>query len=173
VDSNNEFKIVGSDFTYGTGTSNRQGWYFDFLNSERSGERIVTNPVVADGNVFFNTLIPGAYCEKGGGRSYSLDALTGLSTLAGTTGYISEMGALAAPVVFQTGAIQSETLPTGLAKIKRKFIVVNFGTSGGKRSVAHLKTSDVGQHSLEERAKRLGWREVLNWQELHDAANRK
>jgi type IV pilus assembly protein PilY1 len=167
-------KIIGNDFSYGVDSGSKQGWYFDFIDFDKTGERSVTNPVVAYGRLFFNTLVPDEkHCDKGAGRSYSLDALTGLSAPDDATGYVSEVGLLTSPVIFQIATKQSDRSPTVNAKQKKQYIILNFGTGGAKGAVAQSKTDSGGVQSVESPAKRLGWREVLNWQELRDAANKK
>jgi type IV pilus assembly protein PilY1 len=170
--------ITGDDFVYGTSVGTKKGWYLDYLNSGKTGERSVTNSLVAYGKLFFNTLIPGTDpCTIGGGRTYSLDVLTGLplDSADPVTGFMSEVGLLSSPVLFETGTIVGDANATGGATATKKYSVFNFGTGGAKGTAAAAKINRrnnfIGEVSLP--AKRISWREVLNWQELHDAINKK
>ncbi len=70
--------VTGNNFTYGTSSGQKMGWYFDFKDSggtSGTGERSVTNPLVAYGRLFFNSLVTGSDpCATGGGRTYGLSA---------------------------------------------------------------------------------------------------
>jgi type IV pilus assembly protein PilY1 len=69
----------------GRQTSNRtltgKGWYLDLVSPDNGyeGERVVTNPIVRDDRVIFNTLIPNTDPCGYGGRSWTmvLDLLSG------------------------------------------------------------------------------------------------
>jgi type IV pilus assembly protein PilY1 len=53
--------IAGDPFVYGAfdrKTNARRGWYFDLPAGPEQGERLVFQPVLSDGQLFFNTLIP-------------------------------------------------------------------------------------------------------------------
>jgi type IV pilus assembly protein PilY1 len=174
VNRDDGFKIIGNEFAYGAGPSDKQGWYVDFPDSERTGERSVTNPVTVYGKLFFNTLVPDATrCDKGAGRSYSMDALTGLSAGEDTTGHVSDAGLLSSPVVFQARVQQSGQRPDGKEKSKKQFFIFNFGKAGTKEIAGQSRQAISRPYSIEVPAMRLGWREVPNWQELRDAASKK
>jgi type IV pilus assembly protein PilY1 len=83
-------EIDESDSTESAGlrgrrTSNRammgRGWYLDLISPEAGyeGERVVTDPIVRDDRVIFNTLIPNNDACGYGGRSWTmaLDLLSG------------------------------------------------------------------------------------------------
>ncbi|MGZ3237546.1 MAG: pilus assembly protein, partial [Burkholderiaceae bacterium] len=177
-DFSGSFKIVGNDFSYGTTVESKQGWYFDFLDSEHTGERSITNPVLMSGKLFFNTLLPSIkQCDEGSGRSYTLEALTGLSMRDDNIGHISQIGMLSMPMMFQTTIPQNDTSPLDHAKIsdkiKKKNVVVNFGTGGpmGNMEQPKIGTNDL-KHAIAD-SKSFGWREIVNWKELRDAASNK
>jgi len=165
--------VTGSAFTYGTSADNKRGWYVDFVDSDKTGERIVTNPLVAYGRLFFNTVIPGGNpCViGGGGRSYAVDTLTGMPIGDSSTGFLSQVGLLSAPVLFETGnAAVGDRDATGGRWVNKKYAVFNFGT-GGVKGLAALAQNGVG--NLQLAAGRFSWREILNWLELRAAANTK
>lgn len=67
------------------GGAGKQGWYMDLVvdGANPAGERVITNPVIRDGNVYFSTYLPvGGSCTAGG-DSYrmQLDALSGVTLL--------------------------------------------------------------------------------------------
>ncbi|MGV8900585.1 MAG: pilus assembly protein [Burkholderiaceae bacterium] len=173
---NDAMKIVGENFTYGT--SAVQGWYLDFKDSDATGERSVTNPLVAYGRLFFNSLVTGSDpCATGGGRTYSLNALTGLplnadgvSTSGAVTGETSTVGMLSSPVLFDIGTEVKDRDSIGKRAVNKKFSVFNFGT-GGKAGTAAQAGNGTGV--FQPPAGRMSWREILNWQELHNDAKNK
>jgi type IV pilus assembly protein PilY1 len=173
-DYDGELKITGSDFLYGTTTGTKLGWYLNFVDSEKTGERNVTNSAVASGKLFFNTLIPGTkQCGEANGRSYTLDALTGLSVDGDKIGQITQVGILSAPLIFQTITTSSSNAPSGKDKIKRKDVVVNFGTGGPMGTMNQSKVGADNLNNIAVVSQSFGWREISNWQELRDAAKRK
>lgn len=172
--------VAGDNFTYGTSTGQKMGWYFDFLNSGTvtgTGERSVTDPLIAYGRLFFNSLVTGSDpCATGGGRTYGLSALTGLplnsdgvSASGAVTGQTSTVGMLSSPVLFETGTTVGDRDSIGKRAVKKKFSVFNFGT-GGKAGTAAPAANGTG--TFQPPAGRMSWREILNWQELHNAAKK-
>jgi type IV pilus assembly protein PilY1 len=78
--------INGPEWDRGTNTSNDKygGWYMDLYNTESNstanlGERVVANPILRNGRVIFDTLVPtGDVCNPGGvGWLMELDAVDG------------------------------------------------------------------------------------------------
>ncbi len=165
-------KMSGTQFSYGLAAGDKRGWYFDFSNAKATGERSITPPLMADGRLFFNTLIPGSdFCSDGGGRSYALDALTGLASANGETGLLSEVGLLGAPQLFDIGSIQTgERNAIGRREVRKKYSVFNFGT-GGAKGVAAPMEKEAREITLP--AGRFSWREIVNWLELRTAASGK
>lgn len=165
------YTVKGDAFSYGAGTGSGKGWFIDLPDSAVSGERVITNAVVLNGLVFFNSLIPGSDpCASGGGRSYVLHALEGLSRTGYRTGYLSQVGMLSAPVVLETAVTRSARDAIGARQVERRHQVVNFGT-GGAQGQSAPSEHEAGAVML--RAGRLSWREVLNWQEIKNAASKK
>ncbi len=175
--SGNAFQISGDAVPYGSEDGGGKGWYFDFLNAAKTGERSVANPLVSNGLLFFNTLIPGSDpCAAGGGRSYVLNTLTGLPAGNASnesdrkTGYLSVVGMLSAPVPFETSSEVSDRNAIGRRAIRKKFTIVNFGTGGSSQdgSAASGESADLAVP-----AGRFSWREIINWQELRNALSKK
>lgn len=154
-------KISGAAVAYGWDDDGTKGWYFDFLDAAQTGERSVTNPLVRNGLLFFNTLIPGSDpCLSGGGRSYILDTLSGLPAGGGVTGHLSTVGMLSTPMALETVAEIGDRNAIGRRGVRKKYAIANFGTGGA---------STGAEKSVGTSAGRLSWREILNWQELRDA----
>jgi type IV pilus assembly protein PilY1 len=60
--------------------------------------------------------------------------------------------------------------PTGRREVKKRVTIINPGQDGGKETIVK---APGGRHEFILPAGRLSWREVINWQELHDAAKKK
>ncbi|CAN5394882.1 hypothetical protein BH11PSE11_BH11PSE11_12770 [soil metagenome] len=164
VNGRDALKFSGNDFAFGTGGKGKLGWYFDFLDSDRSGERSVGNFTVAYGNLFFNSLIPGG-SPCGGGRSYALDVLSGLPRDGEASGFAVTTVSLVAPVLVEGAASVSARNSIGRRTVIKKYSVLNSGSGDVK------ETSGPGLFSI--RAGRFSWREVLNWTELRGVFARK
>ena len=162
--------IDGEPLHY-TGGGARHGWYLDFVGTEKTGERSVHGAVLAAGRVAFNTVLPGRDpCSKPATRLYVLDVLSGFAAdAAGTvqageeTGKLLDGLARAPPQLLEVASQVGVAGATGRAEARKQFAVVQPGMPG----VAAVKMA-----SGPLPAKRLGWREVANWRELHDAAKK-
>jgi type IV pilus assembly protein PilY1 len=166
--SNEGYAVAGDLFSYGAGSSQKKGWYFDFPDSDKSGERLITSPALMSGMLFFNTLIPSADpCGSGGGRSYVLNALSGMPTSGESTGILSQIGMLSAPIVFQTENAVGDRDAIGRRSVSKKYAIVNFGTGGTKGMAAPASGKPV---QVTVPAGRFSWREIPNWKELKAAA---
>ena len=162
--------IDGESLHY-TGGGARHGWYLDFVATEKTGERSVHGAVLAAGRVAFNTVLPGRDpCGKPATRLYVLDVLSGFAAdAAGTvqageeTGKLLDGLARAPPQLLEVASQVGVAGATGRAEARKQFAVVQPGMPG----VAAVKMA-----SGPLPAKRLGWREVANWRELHDAAKK-
>jgi type IV pilus assembly protein PilY1 len=168
-------QVTGKEFVYGDSAGKKRGWYFDFLASDKTGERSISNPLVESGRLLFNSLIPcAAPCPDGGGRSYVLDALSGLPVGKNTSGMLSQLGMLTAPALLQTSASGNHRNALGKSVARRQSVVIHAGAGGAKGSLA------VGQGDAESGAvevalpaMRFSWREIPNWQELRLGAGKK
>jgi len=170
-------EFAGNQFAYGEGAGKKRGWYFDFLASDKTGERSVSDPLVNSGRLLFNSLMPCSdVCPDGGGRSYVLDALTGLPTANAGTGTMSRVGMLTSPLMLQISNASSNRNALGVAVTRRKSVVVSAGSGGPKGSVVIGQGNAEAEAGLIETllpAMRLSWREILNWQELRLTSGRK
>jgi len=170
------FAVHGDPFDF-LGPSAKAGWYLDFADTERSGERSISKAVLAAGKVFFNTVLPGSDpCAAAATRSYGLDVLTGLAfdeqgrPQSGLlTGLWSEQAMPGAPVVVDMSVATGQRDATGRALATRHYVVLNPGKPGSNLGTAAGATV-LSKGVLAMPARRLSWREVANWRELHEGA---
>ena len=157
------YTITGDEFDY-AGTGAKHGWYFDFPNARSDGERLAASPMLAPGAVFVSTIAPDADpCAAVSSRIYVLDVLTGFALPAdGVTGRSVKAAAGALPLMLELGAFAGSRGATGGAGAIRKIGIVHLQGDGA--------APDVQQVDVTLPARRINWREVANWQELHDAA---
>jgi type IV pilus assembly protein PilY1 len=151
-------EVSGADFIYGARGNARKGWYFDLPDAAKTGERNVSGPVLAYGRVFVNTLIPDAgSCATWRGRTFALDALSGLPARGASTGMPSAVGLPGSPVLFDMGNAESgDRHALGSRTVARKYSVLNFGTA-----------------AIDLPAGRFGRHEIVNWQEVRRTAGKK
>lgn len=154
-----------------------KGWYLDFLDSELSGERSISAATVADGTLFFNTLIPAiSACSKNHSRAYVLNALTGLPSSAmlkadqNLTGVLSADGIWPAPIILQTSSLPAnESGSTRRYRIRKRIVQlepdgtdeVNPADQQSGPLMAPIESTLSGG--------RLSWHEIINWRELRQA----
>ena len=156
--------ITGDAFVYGAfdrKTTSRRGWYFDLPASPDRGERLVSRPLLSDGHLFFNTLIPKAsVCGgDGGGRSCAVNAMTGLSK--GGTCEPSDTGLPGTAHLVQVGeASYSATDSFGRRPATRRLSVVRLGARGGVSTARPVVDDGKGAQV----AGRLNWRQVIDYQ---------
>ena len=167
-------RVDGAELRY-TGSDARHGWYLDFLNPAQTGERSVSSPVLAAGKVLFNTVLPGRDpCAKPAPRLYVLDVLSGFAAdgsgvvQAGEqTGRLFDGLARAPPLALELNSTVGAVTAAGRAEGRKELAVLQPGLPGAA-SGAGLKAV-----SAPLPARRLSWREVANWRELHEAAKTK
>ncbi|WP_300759998.1 PilC/PilY family type IV pilus protein [Janthinobacterium sp.] len=148
----------------------RHGWYLDLMGTAQTGERSVHSPVLAAGQVFFNTVLPGSdACARPATRLYVLDVLSGFAAdsvgliqAGAITGRLLDGLARAPPLVLEIKSSVGAAGATGRAEGRKQFAVVQPGVSGTAVKVVSAPLP----------AKRLSWREVANWRELHEAAKK-
>jgi type IV pilus assembly protein PilY1 len=154
--------IAGDTFVYGAfdrRTTSRRGWYFDLPGSPAAGERLVSSPVLSDGYLFFNTLMPrpSACSDDGGGHSCAVNAMTGLSK--GGTCELAEAGLPGTTHLMQLGeAGYSATDAFGRRSETRRLSVVHLGGRGGVSTSKPVEGGKVSQI-----AGRLNWRQVIDY----------
>ena len=167
--------LAGATFDRG-GVDARQGWYLDFPFAGMTGERSVSAAALAAGKVMFNTVLPGAdICAAPRARSYALDALSGLAMdgagipASGVlTGELSADELRGSPVVLETASASAPRDARGRALAMKMYVVLNLGKNG----VQAAARAAAGLARLVQPSRRLSWREVANWRELHDAAKK-
>ncbi|MFC7299750.1 pilus assembly protein [Herminiimonas aquatilis] len=164
-------EISGSELQYGAPGSGDKGWYFDFLDANKTGEHSISSARLSDGSLFFNTLIPNPDpCQKHGTRSYVLNVLTGLPAYAYLTAYPANANMGNTPIVM---AIVPENPPreaSGKRRLKKKLEVVDPVVSdqpGQKTTTPGVPTQTVTVSG------RLSWREIVNWIELRTSSTKK
>jgi type IV pilus assembly protein PilY1 len=165
--SSGSITLEGNKFLYGSTSGTKKGWYFDFYNSQITGERSVTSAAISGPRIFFNSLILGSDpCAGGTGRKYQLDTLTGLSD--GITGDLSSIGLLNSPIVINVSTLTGNRNAIGNRRVTTKTTSRMTGT-GNSEGITSETT--VGQDMV-NRAGRISWRELQNWQELKKDANK-
>lgn len=152
----------------------QQGWYLDFPHAASSGERSVSRALLAGGKVVFNTVLPGsAPCTVAGVRTYAIDALTGLAENAARSNVMTrrwladQAPARSMPVLLETASSVGPREATGRALVRQRHTVQNFDNASGIDA-----TEAVSMVSHPAPARRLDWREIANWPELHQAAKK-
>lgn len=169
VAGKDELAIGGADLHTGSGV--RHGWYLDFNGSATSGERSVHSGVLAAGKVAFNTVLPGRDpCAQPATRLYVLDVLSGFAAdAAGLVQAGEETGALlvglarAPPQLLEVKSTVGAAGATGRAEGRKQLAILQPGMPG--KAAVKVASGPLP-------ARRLGWREVANWRELHEAAKK-
>ena len=156
------------------GPRSEKGWYIDFPYSVTQGERSAGPAVLVSGTAILDSVSPGdAVCSAAVVRSYVVDVLSGLEKAPGsaigvapTGNVVQRGGVIAPPMLVSAGAVVvSGRTPAGGAASTHTVSLVRPGPAGAGPSVQQVTASAP--------AKRVSWREVANWQELHEAARRK
>lgn len=153
--------ITGEDFVYGK-PGGRRGWYFDLPASSSQGERLVFDPVLDEGRLFFHTLIPHANaCSGGGGRSCAVNAMTGLSKDGTCVPSGSDMPGPPHLVQLGDGSVGT-TDAFGRRTETRRMAVISPGTRAGR--AGGISTSlPVADGKGSRIAGRLNWRQVIDY----------
>ena len=166
-------RVDGAELRY-TGSDAMRGWYLDFLHTAQTGERSVNSPVLAAGKVLFNTVLPGRdSCAKPATRLYVLDVLSGFAAdgaglvqAGAQTGRLFDGLARAPPLALELNSTVGAVTASGRAEGRKELAVLQPGLPGAASGVG-LKVV-----SAPLPARRLSWREVANWRELHEAAKK-
>ncbi|NML62217.1 hypothetical protein HHL21_14250 [Massilia sp. RP-1-19] len=165
--------VINGDAVRFEGSRARKGWYLDFPNWRAEGERTAGTAFLASGALIFDTLAPGAsVCASMVTRTYAVDALTGLAYTSGgvseagqVTGEVVEQAALLSPpLLFDMGMVAGQRSATGATVATHTVNIVRL-RGEGKPPLSQKVT-------VKTPAGRLSWREVANWQELHEAAKK-
>ncbi|HEY0491662.1 MAG TPA: PilC/PilY family type IV pilus protein, partial [Telluria sp.] len=172
VSGTGPYTIAGETLRF-EGSSARKGWYIDLPNWLGDGERAAATPLLVSGALILESIAPGsAPCATRVGRTYVIDAVSGLAyTSDGTpanaqvTGHaVDQAAALSPPLLFDLGMVAGQRDPTGAVAAMHSVAIVR-ARSDGKPPLALPVT-------VKALAGRLSWREVANWQEMHDAAKK-
>jgi len=165
-------EIAGKPFAFGANPPGKKGWYVDFPASDKTGERGIATPVLGSGMLFLHTLMPGpGSCAAGKGRSYVLDPLSGLSADGKPTGMLATAGLSLRPVFIGIDSEPAGVDAFGRRMIKKRYIPLEPKGLGNAGSPGALPKPPAPQEKL-IRSGRLSWREIINWQEMHDATGR-
>ena len=167
-------RVDGAELRY-TGSEAMRGWYLDFLHTAQTGERSINSPVLAAGKVLFNTVLPGRDpCSKPATRLYVLDVLSGFAAddagvvqAGAQTGRLFDGLARAPPLALELNSTVGAATAAGRAEGRKELAVLQPGLPGAASGTV-LKVV-----SAPPPARRLSWREVANWRELHEAAKKK
>ncbi|WP_298400382.1 PilC/PilY family type IV pilus protein [Janthinobacterium sp.] len=167
-------RVNGAELRY-TGSEAMRGWYLDFLDTAQTGERSINSPVLAAGKVLFNTVLPGRDpCSKPATRLYVLDVLSGFAAdgagvvqAGAQTGRLFDGLARAPPLALELNSTVGAATAAGRAEGRKELAVLQPGLPGAASGTV-LKVV-----SAPLPARRLSWREVANWRELHEAAKKK
>ena len=171
------YTVSGRPISY-SGEDADDGWYLDFPHARSDGERVAGSPVLLNGAVTFDSLLPtGDPCGAPRTRSYLLDALTGMALDGNGVAQEGAMTGAAAPapasyfagtpLLLSAGVASAAPNPAGRVATARTVAIVRL-RSGADGTIS--ATSSVRKVTV--KAGRLSWREVANWQELHDATRR-
>lgn len=167
-------RVDGAELRY-TGSDAMRGWYLDFLNTAQTGERSINSPVLAAGKVLFNTVLPGRdACAKPATRLYVLDVLSGFAADgAGIVQAGEQTGRLfdglwrAPPLALELNSTVGAVTAAGRAEGRKELVVLQPGLPAAASGTG-LKVVSAPLPT-----RRLSWREVANWRELHEAAKKK
>ncbi|MGZ9044461.1 MAG: pilus assembly protein [Telluria sp.] len=154
------------------GANARKGWYFDYPNARQQGERAAATPLLASGTLIADTLSPGTdACKAPTVRTYVVDAVSGLAyTTDGNaasgqqTGDIVRSEVYLSALMLDLGMVADTREPTGGAMATRTVGIVRMGVRGKLEAPLQVK--------VKVPTRRVSWREVANWQELHEKARR-
>ncbi|SDA76115.1 MULTISPECIES: pilus assembly protein [unclassified Janthinobacterium] len=171
--------VDGAALRY-TGDDARHGWYVDFIHAAQTGERSVHSPVLAGGKVLFNTVLPGRdACARPATRLYALDVLSGFAAdgaglvqPGAVTGSVFDGLARAPPLVLEVGSSVGAVTAAGRAEGRKQLAVLQPGLPGTVNETSGVINA-VKVVSAALPARRISWREVANWRELHEAAEKK
>ena len=145
----------------GVGDVGGAGWLLDFAVA---GERIITSPSVRDGVLYIATMRPGAAACAPAGSLYLLDAQSGLQPEGITKPWLAlpaQPGRALNIVPDRKPAPAGRAGAPGPASARNTVLEE---TPGGRPGLSILQKSHAG---------RLGWREVVDWEAMRNAASRK
>lgn len=163
-----------SDVYAADSASRAAGWYVDFMDSNKSGERSISSAQVIDGTLFFNTLIPNADpCKKHGGRSYALNPLSGMAINANVSANITmnPAGSGVLSTLMIIAIVPDQIAPrdaSGKRQVKKKLGRLDPAAVAEEAAPAQKNVVEITTKSG-----RLSWREIVNWTELRTSVGKK
>jgi type IV pilus assembly protein PilY1 len=167
--SDNVLEINGHYFQYGLAGRGDAGWYFDLIDSARTGERSIQTAETVGSILSFNTIIPQHDpCKSSSRRTYTIQTLNGLSATADLTGYLAPSSLLNPPSVLLpvTPTEVSSRDATGKRKVTNKIRRIDPSQNNTEGNSQNENGKVIEQVNV---AGRLNWREVVNWNELRKA----
>jgi type IV pilus assembly protein PilY1 len=149
--------VTVPNFTYGLPTTDapalKMGWYIDF--DKLIAERQVSDITADFGQLFFGSLFPTkGSCGEGGGRLYTLNALTGNGVSE-----LSQVGILAAPLIIEIPGALTLSGSSGQRTSTPRIAAITQGSKGLK--IASSGGADVPPRQVG----RLSWRQMNNYRE--------
>lgn len=152
--SGNGYRIAGADVEYGRD----RGWYIDFAGAES----MASSPMVDGGVLVVSTSVPSSDPHAPPAiRTYVLSAVTGMADAGASVTGIARNGSVAGPpVLVRSGTAGGTRDATGRAMAVRRYSFVPLAPGGEAPPPVEIAVP----------ARRLSWREILNWDDLHRAA---
>ena len=148
------YRVTGSDVEYGRDS----GWYIDFAGPES----IASSPMVDSGVLVVSTSVPSKDAHAPPSiRTYVLSAVTGMvHGGASATGIARNGSAWGPPLLVRAGTRNGARDATGRTVAVRRYAFVPIGPGGELPPPVDIAIP----------GRRLSWREILNWDDLHRAA---
>jgi type IV pilus assembly protein PilY1 len=155
--------IATTAFTFGTGTGEKRGWYFNFPNSR---ERVAVEGAQGLTSVAIPSTIPAGDCTgDGDGRNYVINGLTGGA--AGTIQASSSIGLISRPTYVSLELDDSGSYTARRADGTRKYTVdqavISTGTQITSAGNVGAQTSKATTQQIT--TGRISWREIRNFKE--------
>lgn len=158
------FQLTDDNVDRAANLAGDEGWVIDLPGSADSGERALMTPDLTDGLVAFRSFVPRrSPCVQDGGRWYLINALSGRPATA-VIGTPLPNGAVFSPMLNLSGVTVAPPDAFGRSVVRRQYDIVDpfaVGAGTGEQTKTVETSAQAG---------RLGWREIINWQELRDAA---
>ena len=99
-----------------------------------------------------------------------LDALTGLPSPGRATGVLKQSGLSLQPGLLAVRSEPASINAFGRRMIKKRHFPLAPGAPDKQEAAGGASLQPPAVHEKNIRAGRLSWREIINWQEMHDAA---
>ena len=146
-------------FRLDSGVGSANGWLLDF---PVAGERMIASPLTLDGNVYLATIQPGAVACTPAAGLYLLDAQTGQPPAGVATSWLGMPTAPGRSLALASEAAPGQPGAAAQAGTAARNTVVSGGV--GKPALSVVQKTRAG---------RLGWREVMDWEAMRNAMQKK